>query len=182
MVETTPSEAGHPTSATFLEVSDEGQDGQELSPAERQKNEKIMRDILSLPSSWTDAEESKSSHRGNTLDHLDLVYTLGSVYFTFQIYRLVSSQGPQTEGRTSQERPTIRTVVRSTPEQWEIHKKLLKQFDHEYSLTKCKLRDLNDGQMWDFYWVLQETRSIPKRVACFWAAPANLQREAGLDL
>jgi hypothetical protein len=75
-----------------------------------------MRDILSLPSSWTDAEESKSSLWGNALDLLDFVYTLGSVYFTFQIYRLISGQGPQTEGRTSQERPTIRTVKRSTPE------------------------------------------------------------------
>jgi hypothetical protein len=120
-IKTTPSAADQLVSPTTLETSGEGHD---LSSVERQK---IIRDILSLPSSWAGAEESKSSHRGNTLDHLDLVYTLGSVYFTFHIYRSVHSQGFQTESNTSQERPMIKRVERSTPEQWEMQKKLLKQ-------------------------------------------------------
>ena len=178
-VKTTPSEAGQFISPTSVETSGENKGCQELSPAEIQK---IVGDILSVPSFPTDGDENNSCFLETAIDLLEVFFTLGSVYFTFHIYRSVHDQGFQTESNTSQERPMIKQVEKSSPDEWERHKKLLKQFNHEYSLTKCQLKNLSDDQTWNFYWVLQKTQSIPKRVACFWAEPASLQREAELNL
>lgn len=178
-VETTPTQDGQSVGTTIPKTSGGLDDHAELSPARRQK---IIHDILSVPYPETDEEESNSCFLETVIDLLEIFFTLGSVCFTFYIYRSVHSQGFQAESKTSQERPTIRRVERSTPDEWERDKKLLQQPRIGYGQTKLQLENLSDGQIWDFYWVWRETPGGPRRLECFWAEPARLRREAELDL